>query len=166
MTNGNNWKMPLMIAPLYAAQAAFGWFVVIDRDIPITLLYQHERFTIYPVNDRAEADAHGVDVVRSGTQLWIYREFCVTGHVHGTVRALWVAGNFGWPSPERPIEDPGIGCWHKSVGLIAPTSNPSRDFVYRPEWTFRVNWLLDRDLPLPEIRLRVLSPEDATAAGL
>ena len=147
-----------LLAPPWAVFLTACYWIFLDTDPAVRVNYQHPKFLSRSVDNRAEAFDWEIDVVRGGTQVFAYREICVDRVPIGTVSAVWESGNFAWPAPERPIREFALGCRNESFGLVAPSSNPSRTFLYRPRWTLEQNPLTSLRVDLKPLQLRVLAP--------
>lgn len=150
----------LFLVPPYAALTIAIYWKFFDNAPPVQLMYQHPKFLDEPVGNRDLAKQHELDGIESGGSVWVYREICTTDSRFGTVRGAWVAGSFVWQTPERSIAPRRLGCVSESFNVTAPSSNPTRDFVYEVEWEYDINPLVTVAVDMPSLKLRVYAPGD------
>lgn len=157
----SDWLVVLsFLVPPWAALLVGCYWYFLDRDPPLTLVYQHERFLSEPAETKAQAVTLSVDTVPSGAHVWIYREVCMRDGVRpGMVEPYWQAGSFQWAAPQRTWP-PKSGCYGRSYGIVAPSTSPSRDFTYLSTVVFENNPLVMSRVELPPMKLRVLAPGD------
>ena len=148
----------LLLAPPWALFLVACYWVFWDVEPPVELVYQHPMFVVQPAKNRDEARLFQTETVRSGAPVWIYREICVRHEYVGTMRAAWDNNTSSWPAPERPVEESKIGCRAVPSYLLAPSSNPSRTFVYRAALWTENNPLTTIRIDLPPLQLRVIAP--------
>ena len=151
----------LLVPPWLMFVVSVYWLFFDNAD-RIEVVYEHPRFLSAPAHNRTEAAALAVDVVKSHTSLYIYREICVRSPVIGTVKAVWESNTFVWAAPERPIPEFATGCFVESFNVVAPSSSPSRDFVYKASWWIEQNPLVVRRTDLTTLPLRILAPTQDT----
>ena len=150
----------VLIPPWVAMILAAYWLLFDDHEI-IQVIYEHPRFLTAPAKDRGEAIKLEVSTTTGGSSLYIYREICVRQTPVGTVKSVWESNTFAWAAPERPIPEYLPGCRNESFNVVAPTTSPSRDFIYKPVWWLEVNPLRTQRMELLHLHLHILSPSDA-----
>jgi hypothetical protein len=149
----------LLIPPWSVFLLACYW-TFIDNEPPIVVRYEHPLFLSEPAQDRVEAERFSVREVASGKRVYVYREICMDGQHDGTLRSVWESKSFVWPAAERAYYNPTRECQRRNDEVLAPSSNPTREFLYRAWWVFDVNPLTTVNIPARQIPLRVLAPNE------
>ena len=157
--NRRQWCVVLAIlTPLYAAAGLLAYWALWPIQQTMEVLYSHPFFCSAPCFTRDEAQELQVREVPSGTQyVWHYREIKVNAERVGTIRSTWVAGGFVWNSPASPTLGSRPGTYARSVAIQPPTSNPTRDFVWKTAFHYEVTPLRSEVIEFPDVHLRVVA---------
>ena len=159
----HKWIVGVFLLPPWIAFVVATYWLFFDTAPAIYVEYEYPQFLKGPARNRLEAAALGVDTVKSFESLYIYREVCVRHQpINGSIKATWEAGSFMWSAPERAIPEFPLGCTTQSFNLQAPTTNPTRDFVYMSTWEWEQNPLVHLHVTLNSLKIRVLAPTEGT----
>jgi len=127
-----------------------------DNQSPLTSVYEHPKFLSKPATSRGEAILNEITYTHSGDHIYTYRELCLNKPLFGTIEGSWVSGALVWSSPQRTFPNV-VGCTNRSYAILAPTSNPTRDFLYNASWTYQLNPIITVIVKSTGIPLTVLS---------
>ena len=157
--NRRQWIVVLAIlAPLYGAAGQLAYWAFWPLPPTVEVVYSAPWFCSQPCFSRAEAEALQVREIQSGTPLvWHYREIKVNSSQVGTIRSTWAAGGFIWNSPSSPTLGSKPGLYARSVAIQPPTSNPTRDFIWRTAFHYEVTPLRSEIIEFPDVGLRVVA---------
>lgn len=147
-----------LLGPVYVAAMIGAYWTWWPLEPTIRVIYSHPMFCSVPCLTREEAQQHQVASIVSGTPyVWHYREIQVTASRIGAIRSVWVAGGFIWNSPQIPTMGSPPGVYARSVAVVPPTSNPTRDFVWKTAFTYSPTPMRDETIEFPDVNLRVVA---------
>jgi hypothetical protein len=154
----NQWLLVCaLLGPVYAAAIAIAYWLYWPMPPTIQIIYSHPKFCYKPCENRNEAIQYEVDEVSSGTQyVWHYREIRINHQRIGSIRSSWQSGAFIWNSPQVATMGSETGVYLRATAVEPPTSNPTRDFVWKMSFHYDVTPLRNEDIVFPPVTLRVV----------
>lgn len=148
-----------LLGPVYVAAMLTAYWMFWPMPQTLEIIYSHPLFCDRPCETREEARMYQVGEVASGTPLvWHYREIQINAQRVGAIRSSWQSGAFVWNSPQIATMGSEPGIYLRSVALEPPTSNPTRDFIYRLAFHYDQTPLRNEEIQFPPVQLRVLAP--------
>ena len=149
--------MMVLLIPLYVAAGVLGYWIFWPMPPTLQIIYSHPKFCYKPCENRNEAIQYEVDEVTSGTQyVWHYREIRINHQRIGSIRSSWQSGAFIWNSPQVATMGSVPGLYARASAVEPPTSNPTRDFVWKMAFHYDVTPLRNEDISFPPVTLRVV----------
>lgn len=152
-----SWQMffigSLLVPPWVAFFIACYW-VFLDNQPPVEVIYQSELFTSIRAESRDEARRNAITEAVGGADVYIYRETCTIheGESVGDARPLWRGHEFVWSPPQRTaVFLPG--CSSRSYQVDTPVVKKTQLYTYTISTVFRVNPLTVVDMVLPPVSL-------------
>ena len=148
----------VLLGPGYAAAMIAAYWAWWPIDPTIRVIYSHPMFCSEPCATREEATMFQVVAIPSGTpNVWHYREIEVTAERVGAIRSVWISGGFIWNSPQIPTIGSKPGVYVRSVAVIPPTSNPTRDFIWSTAFIYNITPMREEEIEFPDVHLRVVA---------
>ena len=151
------WIVWALLVPPYAVFMLACYWYFFDTESPLVINYSHPLFTSSPARSRDEAKAKEITAVIGGATVWTYRELCVVRDIPGTLRARWDAEAFSWTVADVDFLPSPIGCHRAAYAVPVPTSNPTRNVLYKTVRDYAVNPLKTISVPAAPIPLTILA---------
>ena len=152
------WWLTLLFVPPYALVATVTYWLAIDRNSPLTLVYQHPRFLSQPATSREEAQKYSITEASVKQHLYVWREVCLKKAApSGTTSLIWVEMNdatpvsFAWSAVQRAFHE-REGCYSRSFGPILLPDAVGKTLDYRMTVDYDINPLRTARTSFPPIR--------------
>jgi hypothetical protein len=149
----NQWiGISLLLAPPWALFLVLCYWAFIDTDPPLVLVYQSEMFSSIRPDGRDEARRNAISEVEGGTDVYIWREICVTRGTIGDARPLWLGAEFVWSPPQR-TSALLPGCYGRSYQVDTPVVRETKTYTYHHSIAYRINPMTVVDVTYPPMAL-------------